>query len=64
VLVEGTSRRNSDELCGKTSNNRTVNFTGPESLIGDFVDVIVEEALAHSLRGRRVHENDASTGLH
>ena len=64
VLVEGTSRRDGAELCGKTSNNRTVNFTGPASLIGAFVEVDINEAMAHSLRGRLVHENAASAGLH
>ena len=64
VLVEGTSRRDGAELCGKTSNNRTVNFTGPASLIGAFVEVDIDEAMAHSLRGRLANENAASAGLH
>jgi tRNA-2-methylthio-N6-dimethylallyladenosine synthase len=51
VLVEGPARKDRSELAGRTSCNRTVNFKGPQQLIGEFVDVSVTEALAHSLRG-------------
>jgi len=51
VLVEGPSRRNGEELAGRTANNRFVNFPGPQSLIGDFADLAVTEALPNSLRG-------------
>jgi len=50
VLVEGFSKKDSEQLRGKTENNRTVNFTGPASLIGDFADVLITEALPNSLR--------------
>jgi tRNA-2-methylthio-N6-dimethylallyladenosine synthase len=52
VLVERPARRNARELAGRTANNRWVNFAGPASLIGRFVDVMVTEARPHSLRGR------------
>ncbi len=52
VLVERPSRRDPRQLAGKTGNNRWVNFPGPESLIGQFVDVVITEALPNSLRGR------------
>jgi tRNA-2-methylthio-N6-dimethylallyladenosine synthase len=52
VLVERPSRRDGRELSGRTSGNHVVNFPGPSSLIGRFVDVQVTEAMAHSLRGR------------
>ena len=52
VLVERKARKDARELAGKTENNRWVNFAGPESLIGQFADVIVTEARPHSLRGR------------
>ncbi|EQD66596.1 tRNA-I(6)A37 thiotransferase enzyme MiaB, partial [mine drainage metagenome] len=39
VLVEGPSKKNPQELSGRTENNRTVNFPGPASLRGQFVDV-------------------------
>ena len=51
VLIEGASRKDAAELCGRTANNRTVNFPGPQGLIGRFVDVTITAALPHSLRG-------------
>ncbi|MFA5914820.1 MAG: tRNA (N6-isopentenyl adenosine(37)-C2)-methylthiotransferase MiaB [Burkholderiales bacterium] len=51
VLVEGVARRNSGELCGRSSNNRMVNFAGPAELIGRMVEVEITAAMAHSLRG-------------
>jgi tRNA-2-methylthio-N6-dimethylallyladenosine synthase len=50
VLVEGTSKKNAAELSGRTDNNRVVNFEGAPSLIGEFVEVAITEALPHSLR--------------
>ena len=50
VLVEGRSRRNADELSGRTDNNRVVNFSGPARLVGNFVAMQIEAALPHSLR--------------
>ncbi len=52
VLVTGPSRRNPDELTGKTENMRSVNFAGHPRLVGRFVDVVITEALSNSLRGR------------
>jgi tRNA-2-methylthio-N6-dimethylallyladenosine synthase len=52
VLVEGPSKRDPNELTGRTDNMRYVNFAGPPSLVGQFVDVAITEALANSLRGR------------
>ncbi|MBI2992786.1 MAG: tRNA (N6-isopentenyl adenosine(37)-C2)-methylthiotransferase MiaB [Gammaproteobacteria bacterium] len=54
VLVEGPSRKNAVELCGRTENNRTVNFPGEPSLIGRFSDVRITAVLANSLRGEPV----------
>ncbi len=52
VLVEGHSRKDQAELAGKTENMKTVNFPGPASMIGSFVDVVITAALSNSLRGR------------
>jgi tRNA-2-methylthio-N6-dimethylallyladenosine synthase len=52
VLVEGPSRKDPRQLAGRTENNRVVNFDGPPRLVGEFVDVVITEALSHSLRGR------------
>ncbi len=54
VLVEGTSRRDGNELSGRTENNRVVNFPGDPRLIGQFVDVLITDAMPNSLRGRWV----------
>ena len=51
VLVEGRSKKNPAELRGRTENNRIVNFKGPDSLLGQFVNIQITEALPHSLRG-------------
>ena len=52
VLVEGESKKNPKQLAGRTENNRVVNFDGHPRLIGQFADVVITEALSHSLRGR------------
>ncbi|WP_057921101.1 tRNA (N6-isopentenyl adenosine(37)-C2)-methylthiotransferase MiaB [Lysobacter capsici] len=52
VLVEGPSRKDPNELTGKTENMRSVNFPAPPRLIGQFVDVLITQALSNSLRGR------------
>ncbi|MCB1919152.1 MAG: tRNA (N6-isopentenyl adenosine(37)-C2)-methylthiotransferase MiaB [Candidatus Competibacteraceae bacterium] len=54
VLVDRFSRKNRQQLSGRTENNRVVNFDGPASLIGGFAEVAVTEALPNSLRGRLV----------
>ncbi|MFC4160198.1 tRNA (N6-isopentenyl adenosine(37)-C2)-methylthiotransferase MiaB [Chitinimonas lacunae] len=54
VLVEGVSRKNAEELAGRTDNNRIVNFVGQERLMHRFVEVRITEALPHSLRGEIV----------
>jgi tRNA-2-methylthio-N6-dimethylallyladenosine synthase len=52
ILVEGQSKKDPEQLRGRTENNRVVNFTGPKNLIGDFVEIEITEALPNSLRGR------------
>ena len=52
ILVEGASRRDANELMGRTENNRIVNFAGPARLIGRMIDVVVTEAYPNSLRAR------------
>ncbi|HEY9191615.1 MAG TPA: tRNA (N6-isopentenyl adenosine(37)-C2)-methylthiotransferase MiaB [Methyloversatilis sp.] len=54
ILVEGHARKDPTELAGRTDNNRVVNFAGPARLIGQFIDVRIEAALPHSLRGEAV----------
>ena len=57
VLVERPSRKNPDEMCGRTENNRVVNFSGCHDLAGQFVDVRVTATLPNSLRGELVANN-------
>ncbi len=52
VLVERRARRHTGQVAGRTENMRWVNFDGDDSLIGDFVDVEITEAMPNSLRGR------------
>jgi tRNA-2-methylthio-N6-dimethylallyladenosine synthase len=52
VLVQRLSKKDSAELAGRTENGRWVNFPGPPTLIGRFVDVDIVKALPQSLRGR------------
>ena len=59
VLVEGRSKKNPQELAGRTANNRVVNFPAPARLIGEFVDVTITAALPHSLRGEVVVREQA-----
>ncbi len=55
VLVEGASRKDADELFGRTENNRVVNFAGDQGLRGSFVDLVIAEARSHTLRCERLH---------
>ncbi|MCW5579189.1 MAG: tRNA (N6-isopentenyl adenosine(37)-C2)-methylthiotransferase MiaB [Dokdonella sp.] len=61
ILVEGPSRKNPNELTGKTENMRSVNFAAPTQWIGRFVDVVITEALTNSLRGRVKSGQNATT---
>lgn len=55
VLVQRHAKRDARQLAARTDNNRWVNFDGPASLINRFTDVVITEAMPHSLRGRLVH---------
>ncbi|HIG91489.1 MAG: tRNA (N6-isopentenyl adenosine(37)-C2)-methylthiotransferase MiaB [Methylococcales bacterium] len=57
VLVEGLSKKNQLQVRGRTENNRVVNFTGHPRLTGQFVDVMITEALPNSLRGRLIESS-------
>ncbi|NND58910.1 MAG: tRNA (N6-isopentenyl adenosine(37)-C2)-methylthiotransferase MiaB [Gammaproteobacteria bacterium] len=56
VLVERHSKKDPQQLAGKTENNRWVNFDGPGNLMGNFADVVITEALPNSLRGRLIDD--------
>jgi len=52
VLVEKPSKKDPNEFTGRTENMRFVNFPGHARMIGQFIDVVITEAMANSLRGR------------
>ncbi|GFE58186.1 tRNA-2-methylthio-N(6)-dimethylallyladenosinesynthase [Geobacter sp. AOG1] len=54
VLVEGVSKRG-DQLYGRSSGNRIVNFAGGENLIGSLVPVTITRAYQNSLLGELLH---------
>ncbi|MCP4273562.1 MAG: tRNA (N6-isopentenyl adenosine(37)-C2)-methylthiotransferase MiaB [Gammaproteobacteria bacterium] len=54
LLVEGPSRNDPMILAGRTENNRVVNFSADKQLIGEFVEVLITEALPNSMRGKLV----------
>jgi len=57
ILVEGVSKKNPLQMAGRTENNRVVNFTAHPRLVGQFVDVVITEALPNSLRARLVESS-------
>lgn len=51
VLVTGPSKKNADILCGRTENNRVVNFPAPSHLVGQMVDLIITDVNRNTLVG-------------
>jgi len=60
VLVEKTSKKDHSQVAGRTENMRWVNFDADPSCIGQFVDVVITEALPNSLRGRLANTQAAA----
>ena len=60
VLVEKLSKKSDRQVSGRTENNRWVNFDADESVIGQFADVLITEALPNSLRGRLANHEAAA----
>lgn len=57
VLVEGPSKRDAQEMQGRSENNRVVNFNGGPNgarLTGQFVDINITASHPYSLRGELV----------
>lgn len=55
-LVEGTSRKDENELKSRASSGRIVVFKGPLSLVGQMVDVKITYVAAHTLKGELVNQ--------
>ena len=51
-LVEGRSKTDDTKLTARTENNRLIHFEGDDALIGEYVDIYVENAEPHALYGR------------
>ena len=60
VLVEKLSKKSDRQVSGRTENMRWVNFDAEPALIGQFVDVVITEALPNSLRGRLANQEVAA----
>ena len=57
VLVEGPSKRDAQEMQGRSENNRVVNFDGGPNgarLTGQFIDINITASNPYSLRGEPV----------
>jgi tRNA-2-methylthio-N6-dimethylallyladenosine synthase len=54
VLVEGESRKNAAEFCGRSADNRIVNFPGGRDKVGELVSVVITRFGANSLFGETV----------
>ena len=60
VLVEKISKKSAQQVSGRTENNRWVNFDADASSIGQFIEVVITEAMPNSLRGRLANNKVAA----
>ncbi|MDC3416324.1 tRNA (N6-isopentenyl adenosine(37)-C2)-methylthiotransferase MiaB [Aquibacillus salsiterrae] len=56
VLVEGESKKDPDVLSGYTERNKLVNFVGPKSIIGQIVEVKINQTKTWTLDGELVEQ--------
>ena len=56
VLVEGVSEKNKEMLSGYTETNKLVHFKGDISLVGQIVNVKINESHLYSLLGELVND--------
>ena len=61
VLVEGASRKDANELMGRTACNRVVNFAGDARLVGQMTDLRITRSFAYTLRGEVLTRETALT---
>jgi len=54
VLVEGFSKKNINQLMGRTNCNRVVNFSGKKNIIGKLVNLKITQVLSNSLKGELI----------
>ena len=63
LLVTGISKKDTNQLAGRTECNRVVNFDGNPDAIGQFVNVLITDAQPNSLRGRVVSHSVESARI-
>jgi tRNA-2-methylthio-N6-dimethylallyladenosine synthase len=56
LLVEGKSRNSENDLMGRTSSWKIVNFKSEAELTGKRLNVQISKAYLHSLRGKIVDD--------
>ena len=54
VLVEGFSKKNINQLMGRTNCNRVVNFPGKKNTIGNLVNLKITQVMTNSLKGELI----------
>ena len=54
ILVEGLSKNDQNDIMGRTSTNKIVNFAGDTGTVGKIVPVKIIKVYAHSLRGKMI----------
>jgi len=54
ILVEGKSQRDTEDLMGRTTENKIINFSGPSQLLGKFANVRVTNFSPNSLQGKLI----------
>lgn len=61
VLVTGQAKKHENQLAGRTECNRVVNFDSQDNLVGQFVEIAIDEALPNSLRGRFIKSYESQS---
>jgi len=56
LLIEGKSKNSENDLMGRTSSWKIVNFRGDQGMIGKLTDVKITKSYLHSLRGKLIEE--------
>ncbi|MCW9708099.1 tRNA (N6-isopentenyl adenosine(37)-C2)-methylthiotransferase MiaB [Aliifodinibius sp. 1BSP15-2V2] len=57
VLVEGTSKRSDEQLCGRTDTNKMVVFDRKDFQKGDYVEVTITDCTSATLMGEPVQKS-------
>lgn len=57
VLVEGTSKRSDEQLCGRTDTNKMVVFDREDYQKGDYVEVVINDCTSATLMGEAIQKS-------